>query len=172
MKEMKIRIKNEAHCKQVQDALFTMGCRWYCCGQTHMNEDIAGYLYIDTDGIITWSSYSDEDFFEDQSEPEYKLMFGRLMPMVYIPDTECPQIIVEDTHGTVPVLGLTPRVIRSKERLIEILEAMLRFAKTDMIIPDEWDNEYDELREYLNAGYQEQIDFDELLEMSTLQVVR
>jgi hypothetical protein len=48
---------------------------------------------------------------------------------------------------------LRPRNEVAQERLVEILEAMVWAAKQGVVIPDAWDDEYDELREYLNLEY-------------------
>lgn len=63
-------------------------------------------------------------------------------------------VYVEDTpESSVPPIGLRPRHIVARERLMEILAAMQRYAEAGKSIPDEWDNEYDELREWLNEHY-------------------
>jgi hypothetical protein len=171
LKDMKIKIKDEQHSKQVQEALFNMGYEWGDGGRTIKHTD-AKALYTYEYGGLFYNSRDEDstEHFDENEKPEYKLSFGTFVPAVYIPDPDFPQIvIVDDPHGGQPgpLLGLTPRIIRDKERLVEILEAMLRFAKGDMIIPDEWDNEYDELRERLNAEYQTESDINALRQLYT-----
>jgi hypothetical protein len=84
------------------------------------------------------------------------------------PEPEKEDVIVVDElvidelfHDPRPPLGLRPRSIADldalaldQNRLVEILEAMLRYAKAHKAIPDAWDDEYDEVRENLNAYYE------------------
>jgi hypothetical protein len=45
-----------------------------------------------------------------------------------------------------PPLGLIPKWLRQEERLKEIREAMLRYLEADVEIPEEWIEEFLELR--------------------------
>lgn len=64
------------------------------------------------------------------------------------------ELVVEpEPEAEKPPLGLKPRYIQDRERLIEILEAMLRYANAAKVIPDAWDDEYDDIRERLNDHY-------------------
>jgi hypothetical protein len=116
--------------------------------ETNYQNTNAFELYTQEDGNITWANSTSgaltSAYFEAKGEQEYILYKGDLIEAMYLQDNETVQL------ATKPVLGLTPYEIHAKNRLIEILEAMLRFAHADMPIPDHWDDEYDKLREDLN----------------------
>ena len=55
----------------------------------------------------------------------------------------------EVTHEEKPKPGIRPRWILAKERIAEIVSAMIRYSESNMVIPVEWLYEYNELAEYL-----------------------
>lgn len=56
-----------------------------------------------------------------------------------------------------PKPRIRPRSEVDQERLVEILEAMVWAAKMGIAIPDDWDYEYEDLRESLNEFYEPEI---------------
>lgn len=45
-----------------------------------------------------------------------------------------------------PPLGIKPRRLHEKQRLAALVEAIKRYAEADFPIPDEWWEEYEELK--------------------------
>ena len=48
-----------------------------------------------------------------------------------------------------PPVGLRPRYVVQQLRLIEILEAFMRYVHEDIRIPDDWIREFAELNSYI-----------------------
>lgn len=46
-----------------------------------------------------------------------------------------------------PVLGLRPREVAVRERAVEVLEAMLRYAGEGLEVPEDWREELNDLLE-------------------------
>ena len=66
LKNMKIRIKDEAHSRLVQEALFEMGCRWQGNGDQSVRNVQSRYLYVD-DYYMSHGN-TDSTFVEEASE--------------------------------------------------------------------------------------------------------
>lgn len=80
MNEMKIRINNQGHSKQVQEALFWLGYHWFGSHNTILYTESAS-LYTDSSGFITHSSLDKVDinnFYEDPVQ-EYTLENGEFV---------------------------------------------------------------------------------------------
>jgi hypothetical protein len=155
---MKFRIYGSLHSQLVQDTLFAAGYKWL--GRTAKHDYLdAQFLYAEDCGdgkdsgrkYISYSylSGTDDVFFEETAYQEMQLVAGEFVPVI-------PELEVDPR----PPLGLRPRYIADidrtdleKQRLVEILEAMLRYAKAGKAIPDAWDDEYDAIRELLNEEY-------------------
>lgn len=142
---MKFYVKNDEHSKEVQDALRKLGYDWE-------HETYKG-KYMFTNQPVLWANSTTKAIYVSYSEAEIDIPEDAVACKV---DYGCV-VYVERHMPTVaekPPIGLRPRKIVAQDRLVEILEAMLRYANEGKVIPDEWDNEYDELREYLNTVYE------------------
>ena len=75
-------------------------------------------------------------------------------PSIYdFPNSEQAKVLKQykdrfDMKST-PILGLKPKSIHNHNRIGEISEAIKRYVEAGMYIPQEWLDEYSELREYL-----------------------
>ena len=71
-KDMKFRVENEEHSKQIQEYLFSIGYKWLG-GSVHcvVNSDVR-YLITSHNGIITWINNSNN--FNDSVAQEHKLI--------------------------------------------------------------------------------------------------
>lgn len=166
---MKFRISSPEHSKQVQEALFKAGFKW--SGTSTLTEHLgADFLYAEVSSggakYICWSNKDgiDDEFFEEQTQyVETVLLDGEFVPVELVRPSDMvvvDELVVEEPGNGRPPLGLRPRRIFEeevaqlyKERLLQILEAMQRYAFAGMVIPDAWDDEYNHLRELLNEYY-------------------
>ena len=71
-KNMKFRVRDEEHSKQIQEALFELGYRWPIYG-TEVIHTAAVYLCASQTGELDWSVM--ESSFLNQAFPEYELKF-------------------------------------------------------------------------------------------------
>jgi hypothetical protein len=75
-KDMKFRVENEEHSKQIQEALFKLGYKWAFGGQ-EVRYAYYKYLYIHAYGRIYHGCCESE--FEDCQYSEYKLINGEII---------------------------------------------------------------------------------------------
>ena len=70
-KNMKFRVENEEHSKQIQEYLFSIGYKWLGGSVYHVINSDARYFITSYDGNITWINNSNN--FNDSVAQEYKL---------------------------------------------------------------------------------------------------
>lgn len=71
-KNMKFRVKDEEHSKQIQEHLFSLGYNCLCQSNNEYQNFKEPYLFTDTDGRISWCN--SKGYFEGQDEiKEYQL---------------------------------------------------------------------------------------------------
>jgi hypothetical protein len=130
---MKFKVESVEHSKAIQDALFALGYKWAGNDAYHKHED-ARYLFADINGERGYITYvhADDSYFNDSPNVEHFLVDGEFV-------TKAP--VIER-----PPLGLKPRSIHERMRLLEILEAMHRYVKADKKIPSEWHDEFNDLK--------------------------
>jgi hypothetical protein len=112
----------------VQNLLFAHGCRWHGTGKTFeqcLPYSPASAIFVDEGGYM---SYSSQTYYEG-SQSDYEDYTSKQADTLF------------------PIAGITPRAIRDKERLTELLSAMTRFVVKDMPIPGDWVVELAELVE-------------------------
>lgn len=73
-KEMKFRVRDEEHSKQIQDYLFSLGYSWQTIDNIPYRYLSTSYLYARSSGGIGWSEEGSDIFFEDHPAQEYKLI--------------------------------------------------------------------------------------------------
>lgn len=153
---VKIRINDPEHSRQVQKVLFDMGYVW--SGKAVVQNTEKEALYADCDN--PYLSYSNAGYFHNEQSKEYILHNGEFIPAEeYYKQPESVGSVtfkndVDRYSGPVSTyvgviersaLGLTPRYIREAQRLQEILEACLRFSQAGKVIPKAWAEEFMEL---------------------------
>lgn len=151
-KRMKFEVNGAAHSALIQAQLFNLGYYWemgWVAEKTAQYQN-AQYLYADIDGVIKYGT--EKEYFEEANQfKTCHLVDGIIVPVEVLKElTEPAPKEVEQPIGLRPIHAV------AQDRLKEILEAMLRYAAAGKSIPDEWDNEYDELREWLNEHYSQQ----------------
>ena len=68
---MKFRVKDEEHSKQIQEYLFSLGCKWPSLNQKTQYTN-ARFLFVDIRGFITYEQ-DDNDYFKKHKNVEYQL---------------------------------------------------------------------------------------------------
>jgi hypothetical protein len=143
MEAMKFRVNGPEHSKQIQEKLFEMGYKWGA-GGTRVQGNHARFLFAggsgSNDSCITrliGGCGGDEEFFRCFKAEEYVLT-----PQGAFVKREDYYKQPETTHKweqhTKPPLGLKPKKIHDQQRLLEIIDAMSRYASTGDAIPAEW----------------------------------
>lgn len=139
-KEMKIKVLTPEASEEVQNALFGLGCKWNGDAEGYVQLTSKKALFVDENGKITHMTNADE-YFNTHKYPEMFLVNGVFLSAV-----------ARDAHEALttspverPPLGLKPRSIHDKLRMLEILEAMHRYVKADKKMPYAWHEEYREL---------------------------
>jgi hypothetical protein len=148
MNDMKFRVRNAEHSRRIQEALFKLDVKWSGTAAEVRYAD-EPFLYAEFDGHAdrNYLTYGAEvDTFDRQTNCVETLL---LDDGTFIPTAE----YVEPTAPVAATPRLRPRKEVEQARLVEILEAMVWAAKQGVVIPDEWDDEYDQLRESLNDAY-------------------
>jgi hypothetical protein len=113
-KDMKIRITCPSHSRQVQDALFNLGYKWYC-GEAKYLYCRALSIYTDDEGYMCWNSSHTKDndsVFLEAFEPEYYLDAAGCFKLV--------QVSPQRSHLSVYVPS--PKSVSNQDRMKEILE--------------------------------------------------
>jgi hypothetical protein len=151
MNNMKFRVRDAEHSKQIQEALFAINVKWSGV-RSEVSFTGAPYLYAEFGCYAEESNYltyghTEETFKRQTNCTETLLVAGKFVPAA---DYTPPMV---DSTAVKALPRLRPRNEVAQERLVEILEAMVWAAKQGVVIPDAWDDEYDELREYLNLEY-------------------
>jgi hypothetical protein len=80
MQPMKFRVKDETHCKTLQEALFEAGYNWYCDKYVVQHLDCE-FLWAEQDGTLSQIKTNDEKFFLNTEEPEYTYTNGKFVPV-------------------------------------------------------------------------------------------
>jgi hypothetical protein len=155
MTAMKFRVNSPEHSEQIQKKLFEMGYKWALSGASVI-ETNAKYLWAGSlgDKYIT-HGYNDEDFFNAHPVEEYLLTpqgtFAKREDYYKQPETNCKCFVCEDQRQNAELYaahdGLKPKKIHDQQRLLEIIDAMSRYASTGNAIPAEWFAE----AQYLNG---------------------
>ena len=70
-KNMKFRVKDEEHSKQIQEYLFSLGYKWSSLNQKILHTQ-ARFLLVDIRGFITYEQ-DDNDYFKKHKNVEYQL---------------------------------------------------------------------------------------------------
>lgn len=141
MKNMKFRVRDEEHSKQIQEALFTEGYGWGMGLSKEVDNTYKLYLYTDDDSDLFYGTQA--DYFDRSTHIECELYCGVIRPVEVMPQpTRCPPM----PAGT-PPLGLKPRYLVEAIRLQEIISAMARYAVDRKQIPHEWIEELISLNE-------------------------
>jgi hypothetical protein len=144
MKAMKIRIESPTHCKYIQDALFEAGYGWQTVTPKSHYEPCtktAAWIFAYDDGSLTWDHEEDYGTSHPLEEYVWTPQKSFMKAADYYKQPETPPIIES------PPLGLKPKKLHDKQRLIEIINAMYRYVSTDNVIPAEWFAE----AQYLNG---------------------
>lgn len=131
MKDMKFRVRDEAHSVEIQQALFAQGFGWCDIGKRPQHTDMP-HLYTSCDEYgknIRYTSHASSDFFETCEHLECVVVDGVIVPVDEI-TTFKPE--------EVPPLGLRPRHIAEQQRMMEIVEAMQRYVAEHKHMPVEW----------------------------------
>ena len=126
---IKIRIRDEAHCREVQDALFKAGYSWFSASKEYHFE-YAVALYAEGKSL-TYMAHNNGDYFEHHDNVEKFLVDGELVD--------------KDVELVKPPLGLRPRYIVDAIRIQEILAACTRYTTEAKPIPAVWLEELSEL---------------------------
>jgi hypothetical protein len=136
---MKIRITDPTHSVLVQEELFRLGYSWVS-GKGLLNRDIK-YIYAYNDYSFGYSK--DDQFFQESPLDEYVLTSSGFWP------GKTPTIVEQKEK---PPLGLRPAEFPVRKRITEILEAMLRYNKAGLQIPNEWVDEFYNRLEEVNTN--------------------
>jgi hypothetical protein len=155
MNDMKFRVRDAQHSRRIQDALFKLGVKWQgvhaevaYTDKPFLYAEFGSYSHLYPDrNYLTYGAVVDT--FDRQTNCVETLL---LDDGTFIPTAE----YVEPTAPVAATPRLRPRKEVEQARLVEILEAMVWAAKQGVVIPDEWDDEYDQLRESLNDAYDPQ----------------
>lgn len=70
-KAYKLRVKNEEHCKKIQDWAFSKGYGWGCALVKNYDQLDTNYLFLSKEGFITYCN--SKSFFEDHNYEEVLL---------------------------------------------------------------------------------------------------
>ena len=70
-KNMKFRVKDKEHSKQIQEYLFSLGCKWSSFDQKTQHTN-ARFLFVGIRGFITYVQ-DDNDYFKKHKNVEYQL---------------------------------------------------------------------------------------------------
>ena len=70
-KNMKFRVKDEEHSKQIQEYLFSLGYKWSSLDQKTQYTN-ARFLFVDIGGFITYE-LDNNDYFKKHKNVEYQL---------------------------------------------------------------------------------------------------
>lgn len=151
-KAMKIKVETPEKSEAVQEALFKLGYMWRGDSTAYVQLTYKQALFADEDGKITYMTEADT-FFNNHHAPEYVEMHGQLVlaietKLVPLPATVTYKPI--DVPMAVP-LGLKPKAIHDKMRMLEVLEAIHRYVKADKKFPYDWHEEYRELAQQFVA---------------------
>lgn len=130
-KQIKIRIRDEEHSRQVQNVAFKLGYGWSGTEMFHQYVSKEA-LFFEKMGYSdrSYITYSDAEYFAESDHAEYKLVGDEFVPV------ETPEVA--------PPLGLRPRYVVEAIRIQEILSACTRYTEAAKTIPTLW---LDELRE-------------------------
>lgn len=128
---MKIRVRDSDHCREIQDALFKLGYGW--------NGITKDYRYVNCDSIyahsignLTQDSSQDDQFFQDHRYKEYELKDGEF-------------IVVKEQ----PKAILLPREEHRAIRFKDVVDAIYRLGVNGQKVPQEWIQELQELNQHL-----------------------
>lgn len=139
-KAMKIKIESGEHSHKVQKALFDQDYTWQSGDTSPLytgQVDFAHHIYTTDAGKIgrQYGAQTIQDaYFQDSAKTEHFLIDGEFVTGMPI------RFMLEPVER--PPLGLKPRNIHDRMRMLEVLEAMHRYVKADMKIPLEWHHEY------------------------------
>lgn len=130
MKNMKFKVNDEQHSKEIQDALFAMGYVWNGSKEYYATKAIS--LFADISGTITYDD-SGSNYFDKHTYKEHVVFGG----VIYSLD--------EMAGVGTPPIGLRPKFICDALRKKEVLEAIARYVEADKKVPAEWLDEFVEL---------------------------
>jgi hypothetical protein len=167
MKDMKFRIRDEQHSKDIQEALFKEGYVWGC-------DDFDGSPMHTEKGFLTaypmWMKVyylETEGCFIDHSNPEHFLLYGKIVTKEEYEtakkDWEGAEAVIfgdavevaaqpsQEPH----VSPLRPRSVVNALRLREVIDAIQRYVYADKVVPEEWLDELRDLNYILDIEQQE-----------------
>lgn len=139
MSNWKFRVRDKAHEKEIQEALFKAGFIWYGTRDTICREYKSAAIFAYPEGKTISHTILLDDFFKRN----YKEMFvvdGKIV-------SDDPDIILEHQGQKITPVGLRPKSIVASLRIKEILEAMNRYVEVGEKVPLDWQNELWELFE-------------------------
>lgn len=136
---MKFRVKDEAHSKAIQDALFAEGYRWF--GRDGYYATHAKHLFASSSNNTITYADEDVDYFDNHDNVEHELVDGVIQIVECLPKpTHCPPM-----PSCQQPIGLRPKCVVDTLRTQEILEAMSRYAAGGKKIPMVWIEELADL---------------------------
>lgn len=71
VRNIKIRVEDEAQCKAVQEYLFSKGCYWYIEPHVETKNLHKPFLFVDKDGVLTHSDNSSHFFRHENLKVEF-----------------------------------------------------------------------------------------------------